>query len=81
LKAFVTVRAIVRMLCTRLATPVICIAIFEEPSFIQTIRDIEVFVIHENMHLPMATSPAAFVILRSALQWVRRSAKLGRYVV
>ena len=48
MKAFVTVWAIVHKLCTRLATPVICIAIFEEPSFKQTIRDMEVFVTHKH---------------------------------
>jgi len=40
LKALVPAWTTVRTLCTRLATPVIRIAIFEERPFIQMIRDI-----------------------------------------
>ena len=56
LKALLPVQITVRALCTRLATPVIRIAIIELP-FIQTIRDI-IFVTYTHTHTdPQITDP------------------------
>jgi len=57
LKALLPVQITVRALCTRLATPVIRIAIIELP-FIQTIRDI-IFLTYtyKHTHTPIHRSP------------------------